>query len=389
MLKHIDDGRRYAESKKGKLISTKINEKKDYVEWECSAGHLWSQPLSSTLFNRSWCAICSGNTPRNLQVLIDIATLRGGKVLSTEYVNVDATYDFECSLGHRFSNQFKQVEKRGQWCPTCNKGSKSEEICRTTFEQLFGFKFPKCRPEWLRNSRGYRMEIDGYCKELKIGFEYQGRQHFDLSLYGSDIKKRKADDKLKAKLCREHGITLFVIDYKMEYEDFPKHIEKQAKVFQVQLPTNYHEIKVDIFKAYIRNDRIIELQKLLKPKKILVLSPKFLGVNKKVELKCLVCDHRWSALGNAFFNSRRVAGCDRCVRRNAGTRNKLSIKHLQEFAELHGGELLSKEYVESEYDYLWKCSLGHVFEKRFSNMKNRKQFCSKCEGRQVRKSKIK
>jgi hypothetical protein len=389
MLKHIEEGRAYAATKNGRLISSKINGKKDFVDWECVAGHLWSQPLSSTLSNRSWCSLCSGNAPRNLQVLIDIAKSRGGKVLSTEYVNVDATYDFECSLGHRFSNQFKQVEKRGQWCPTCNKGSKSEEICRTTFEQLFGFKFPKCKPEWLLNSRGYRMEIDGFCKELKIGFEYQGRQHFDFPLYGTDIKKRKADDKLKAKLCGENGISLFIIDYRMEYEDFPKYIEKQAKQFQIQLPTNYDEIKVDIFKAYIRNDRIIELQKLLKPKKILVLSPKFLGVHKKVELKCLVCDHKWSALGNSFFNSRRVAGCDKCARRNAGERNKLNIKQLHEFAKAHGGELLSREYVESENDYLWKCSAGHIFEKRFSNMKQRNSFCAKCEGRQVRKHKFK
>jgi hypothetical protein len=388
MLKHIDDGRRYAESKKGRLISTKINEKKDYVEWECSAGHLWSQPMSSTLSNRSWCAICSGNTPRNLQVLIDIAKSRGGKVLSTEYKNVDTSYDFECSLGHKFSNGFKSVESRGQWCPTCNKGSKSEEICRTTFEQLFGFKFPKYRPEWLRNSRGFRMEIDGYCKELKIGFEYQGRQHFDYPLYGSDVKKRKADDKLKAQLCKSHGVHLFIIDYTMPYEDFPKQIQKQARKFGISLPENFSKIEVDIFKAYIRKDRISELRDLLSPKNIEVLSPKYLGSNNPVELKCLICDHKWLALGNSFFNSKRVSGCDKCVRAKAGLRNKLSLTHLQEFAEKRGGVLLSKEYVQSAHVYRWKCSVGHIFEKQFSNMKFRDEFCPDCEGGAKRKRRI-
>ncbi len=389
MLKHIEEARVYAATKNGRLLSSSINEKKDYVDWQCAAGHIWSQPLSSTLSNRSWCGLCSSNAPRNLQVLIDIATLRGGKVLSTEYVNVDSTYDFECSLGHRFSNQFKQVEKRGQWCPTCNKGSKSEEICRTTFEQLFGKTFPKYKPEWLRNSRGYRMEIDGYCKELQIGFEYQGRQHFDYPLYGSDVQKRKEDDKLKAQLCKSNGVYLFIIDYTMSYEDFPKQIQKQARKFGIRLPENFTKTEIDIFKAYIRKDRINELRNLLSPKNIQVLSPKYLGSHNYVELQCLICDHKWSALGNSFFNSRRVAGCDKCARAKAGLRNKLSLKHLQEFAHKNGGALLSNEYIESAHVYKWKCSVGHVFEKQFSNMKFRNEFCPECEGRKIRKKKHK
>jgi hypothetical protein len=389
MSKHIQEGQAYALSKKGKLLSTKINGKKDFVNWQCANGHSWSQPLSSTLSNLSWCAKCSGNTPRNLQVLIDIAKSRGGKVLSTKYVNVDATYDFECSLGHKFSNTFKHVEKRGQWCPTCNKGSKSEEICRTTFEQLFNQPFPRYRPKWLLNNRGNRMEIDGYCKDLKIGFEYQGRQHFDLVLFGNSPKQRKSDDKVKAKLCREHGINLFIITYKMEYRNFPKYIARQAKQFKIDLPNDFENIEVDISKAYIRNDRIKELQVLLKPKEIMVLSKKYLGSNQKVSLQCLVCNHKWSASGNAFFNSRRVAGCDKCNRRKAGERNKLNIQHLQQYAEKYGGKLVSRKYIESEYGYYWECKKGHTFVGIFSNMKYRKQFCPRCEGRQTRNIKKK
>ena len=159
----------YAKSRMGKVLATEISTKREYVEWECAKGHTWKQPVGALLANKSWCSICSGNAPRSLQVLIDIATARGGKVLSTEYKNVDATYDFECSRGHKFSNSFKHVEKRGQWCPTCNKGSKSEEICRTTFEQIFGYEFKKVRPKWLKNSRNRQMEIDGFCAELNIG----------------------------------------------------------------------------------------------------------------------------------------------------------------------------------------------------------------------------
>jgi hypothetical protein len=47
--------------------------------------------------------------------------------------------------------------------------------------------------------------------------------------------------------------------------------------------------------------------------------------------------------------------------------------------------LLSNEYIESAHVYKWKCSVGHIFEKQFSNMKFRNEFCPECEGRKKRK----
>jgi hypothetical protein len=274
--KILSEAIKYAQSRNGKVLAIEINTKKEFVDWECVKGHIWNQPVGALLTNKSWCAICSGNSPRNLQVLIDIATARGGKVLSTEYKNVDATYDFECSLGHKFSNTFKHVEKRGQWCPTCNKGSKSEEICRTTFEQIFGYEFKKARPKWLRNSRNRQMEIDGLCGELNFGFEYQGIQHFSKQIFKTSLEKRIADDEVKAKLCKENGIQLFILDYRMEYSEFPLEIKKQAKAFGIDLRQYDFSKPIDLERAYIRDDRLPRLVELLKPQQITVLSTKWI-----------------------------------------------------------------------------------------------------------------
>jgi hypothetical protein len=331
------------------------------------------------------------NKERGLKIqdVLDAVNKRGGKLLSSEYKNIDSTLEFECSRGHRFENTFSKIKHRNQWCPTCNKGSKSEEITRTTFEQLFGLTFPKYRPTWLKNDRGNRMEIDGYCKELNIGFEYQGIQHFTKDIYGKSLSLRIKDDKLKAKLCKDNGVKLFILDYTMDYSELKAQIKKQANKLKVKLPVNFDLIEVDIYRAYIRNDRIAELQGLLLAKNIKVLSKKYLGSNKKVNLECLTCGHKWEALGNAFFNSRKIAGCDKCSRKLLGDRTRGNLSNLRMFAKQFNGELVSYVYVQSKYPYVWKCHKGHIFEGIYSNMKFRNQFCPKCEGRIIKNPKNK
>ena len=381
----LQEAEDYALSRGGRVLATTIETKSEYVTWECSNGHLWSQPTGAVVANNSWCPTCNGNSPRNLEDLRKVAEQRGGKLLSTIYKNVDSSYDFECSLGHKFTNTFKHVESGGQWCPRCNKGSKSEEICRSTFEQLFGFEFPKKRPKWLRNSRNRQMEIDGYCEELGIGFEYQGIQHFSKQFFSASLEQRILDDELKARLCSEHGICLFIIDYTMEYAQFPQEIERQAMTFKLNVSGIDFSKPIDISKAYIRDDRLPILRQKMKEKSITVLSTKWIGVKDKYSFRCEVCGHEWEAAGSDFFNSRRISGCQKCAIAKLAGSNRLTLEEIHEFANIHGGICLSTEYGDIKQKYKFKCDQGHEFEDIFNNMKYRNTFCPTCEKRSKKK----
>ena len=377
------------EKNQGKLISAVPLRTKDYGTFECAKGHKWSAVLGSITGNGSWCPKCSGNFARSLDELRVVAESRGGKLISNEYKGVDATYQFTCILGHEFSNMFKKVEG-GQWCPTCNRGTKSEEITRTYFEEIFGSPFKKARPKWLRNSRGRQMELDGYSPELQIAFEYQGIQHFkEFGLYKTNLEQRIIDDELKFKLCQDHKIYLFYLTYKDSYEDFPNLIKKQAKDFNLEFPEEIFEKEVDLTKAYLREDRLEELRQLLAPKKIKVLSTVWLTSNAKYSFECEVCGHLWQALGNAFFNSRSVSGCIVCTRKTTAETNRGSLEDLKKFAATFGGEVLSNEYVRRRHYYKWRCAKGHEFERNYNNMAFRQQFCPECEGTVIRKPKVK
>ena len=384
--RYLNTLRAYANSRGGYITTTLITSAKDRVAFQCAQNHEWSSVAEAIINQRTWCPHCAGQTPRTLKQLSLIAESRGGRVLSSEYVNVDTKYDYECVLGHRFSNSFKKVEG-GQWCPTCNKGRISEEITRTTFEELFNAPFQKIRPLWLRNSRGRLMELDGANLELRLAFEYQGQQHFKKNLYIKDDEKlaqRIRDDKTKERLCADNGITLVILTHEMLYTNFPSEIQRQLISANYPVKDINFDKAIDLSKAYIRNDRLQELRDLLQPKNIEVLSTKWLGSDNPYDFKCLTCGHVWSALGNMFFNSRRVSGCLKCGHKRAGEAQKLNINVLRDFAAHFGGELVSTQYVRRRHTYKWRCVLGHEFEGNFNNMAHRKQFCSLCEGRTLR-----
>jgi hypothetical protein len=62
------------------------------------------------------------------------------------------------------------------------------------------------------------MELDGYCEELKIAFEYNGIHHYkphENNFRGGNAMFQRTieNDALKTKLCAERGVTLVVIPY--------------------------------------------------------------------------------------------------------------------------------------------------------------------------------
>lgn len=70
------------------------------------------------------------------------------------------------------------------------------------------------RPRWLEG-----LEIDIYVPDYKLGFEYQGIQHYvAVEHWGGEkqLIKQKENDRRKLDLCKEHGVNLIFVDYNEE-----------------------------------------------------------------------------------------------------------------------------------------------------------------------------
>ena len=63
----------------------------------CSEGHRW-EATAGNIKAGKWCRKCSGREPLSIEEMRQIGLARGGKCLSTEYVNNREYLDWESGL---------------------------------------------------------------------------------------------------------------------------------------------------------------------------------------------------------------------------------------------------------------------------------------------------
>jgi len=115
----------------------------------------------------------------------------------------------------------------------------NEERCSVIFEKIFDQKrdgerlqFKKVRPWWLVNHEtGYCLELEGYCKQLKLAFEYDGIQHYEYPnpFHRSErefLQQRKRDQ-MENRKCKICGVTLIRIRY--DERDLEGYIRKELR----------------------------------------------------------------------------------------------------------------------------------------------------------------
>lgn len=115
-------------------------------------------------------------------------------VISKEYNSNNHRMKWKCDIcSNEWDATFHHIHDSNSGCPNC-ASFKSERLCRKYFQTFLGYNFPKRRLECME-----KLELDGYCEELKLAFEYQGLQHFKNIPYfhknEDSLKKQQERDK--------------------------------------------------------------------------------------------------------------------------------------------------------------------------------------------------
>ena len=156
------------------------------------------------------------------------------------YVNSKTRVDIICKY-HGIFKQKPCDHLQGKGCISCNK-KKNENCMFEYITQYFkDYKFEKIRPVWLKNTTGWNLELDCYCEQLKLAFEYNGMQHYHYTkfFHNNDINKfyyQQEKDKLKKKLCEENSVYLIIIPYQYNIYNIKKmygYIDEKIKEWEI------------------------------------------------------------------------------------------------------------------------------------------------------------
>jgi hypothetical protein len=364
----IKDMQIFASSKDGKCLSKKYINAHIKLNWQCSCKFIWKARWNS-IQRGSWCPKCAkeqaGSTQRlKIEDIHKLANSRNGICLSKDYKNSHQNLLWQCKEGHQWKASVSSI-KNGTWCNQCSV-SVNEQICRAVLQNAFGLKFIKAKPKWLLNSRGNKMELDGYNKILNLAFEYQGIQHFKKQAFFNSrerysLEQRLRDDKRKKNLCKLNGLNLIIIPYKINKKDISKYIYKKCKIFGYKKSSksfkwNFNEI----YHRHSEQLKLVQLAAISNGGEC--LSKNYIDSKFKLKFRCQK-NHEWSAIPKSIING---IWCPTCGRKKANESLKhdpiKTIKLMKKLAKNKNGKCLSPKYLGIEKKLLWECKEGHKWE---------------------------
>ncbi len=371
----IQEMHRLAESRGAKCLSEVYAGNKAPLLWECREGHRW-KANANHVKRGGWCPVCAGHSRPSMDDIQRLAQERGGKCLSDNYVNNRTRLRWECIEGHQWKAVWGNIQQ-GQWCPECSTGL-GERICREYFSQLLEASFPKARPEWLVNGAGNQMELDGYCATLGIAFEYQGEQHYSTKTHfiqtESALSRRQEDDALKAQLCAQRGITLFLIPQiptRLPLDQVGAFIKEQLIIKGVHLPQDIDTRDFDISGAYRTSgsrEELNHLRTIAAEHGGKCLSTRYAGSYTKLLWQCSE-GHKWKAAPGGTKQGQWCPYCSGNVRK--------TLEEMKAIAAARGGKCLSEQYTNIMTSLLWECSQGHQWRAKPNDVVHG-SWCPKC-----------
>jgi hypothetical protein len=133
----------------------------------------------------------------------------------SEDINYKNTHDYieiECEIHGKFKQKaYKHIS--GQGCPKCNQSKGEKEIEKILIQNNIEFENQKRFKNCINKKT---LPFDFYLPKYNICIEFDGIQHFEtLDIFGGEIefKKRKINDIIKNKFCKDNNIKLIRIKY--------------------------------------------------------------------------------------------------------------------------------------------------------------------------------
>lgn len=118
----IKEVRKFITVKGGVLLSENYVNQSEKIKIQCEKGHIWKARFNA-LKKGHWCPFCAGQGKLTLEDMKLIAKEKNGKCLSKNYINANKKLIWECEEGHTWEATGGAI-KNGSWCLKCSGFSK-------------------------------------------------------------------------------------------------------------------------------------------------------------------------------------------------------------------------------------------------------------------------
>lgn len=376
LKKTLDDVIALAQSKGGKCLSTEYINSLSPLNFVCSNGHHFTSSYSNIRLR--WCPICSGKQKKTIEFAKELAEQRNGKCLSEEYIGNKDKLKWQCSLGHTWYASLNSVSSKRTWCPTCSDFTLlNESKCRYILEKIFGEPFTKTRTVFDSN-----LELDGYCKKYSVAFEFNGIQHYEYTpIFHKTIDhffNQQKRDETKKLLCEQAGIFLITIPFTETSISDNHLINYILELLSKKIDINSLNTDIDLSEFYLENTPLSDFKNIAIKRGGECLSTEYNGPKSKLKFKCSE-GHIWYASPSDIKNSN--SWCPYCGQLSSAKKRAFGIEYVKEFISKYNGDCLSDKYLNSHSKLSFKCSEGHIFSIDFHSIKNKGKWCPVCQNR--------
>ena len=367
---------------------------------ECPKGHKWETRISRIFqkerLNRAskGCPQCAEEIYIQQSYQAALSNLIEGHTILDSFIKKGLKvntrfYNIQCPYGHVYEKRNPEL-KNG--CPDCSKKTYvGQERTRIIFEGHFLLPFPTVRPEWFKNPvTNKKLELDGYCEELRLAFEYQGRQHSSNDTeFGGDYLHQQERDQYKVDLCREHGIRLIIINQPRSYEaeKFFQSVAKDCREQGLELTITLDDLNfngINDTNTLVKNYQ--DFKDFATSKGFQLVTTQFSTMEEPLEFKCQD-NHNFQMKGSVFktilnTDKYRDEPCPECHKKNNPEKvnETITIHSCQELAQSIGYKCLSQSYLNVNTPLEWQCGHGHTLTKTYRQMIRNQtgKYCTQC-----------
>lgn len=342
----LDDMRAVAAARGGECLSGEYQNLRVALAWQCQDGHRWAAKPDIVLAG-TWCPLCAGRSADPLRELTRLAQEKGGRCVSTRYVNPAGMLRWRCARGHSWSASAMSV-RAGAWCRRCELPTLDQlralarrrggECLAHTVEGMTSPLTWRCASNHTWRAPPARVIAGSWCRVCTN--EAQKRQ-----------PKPRITLELAQLLARERGGTCLsstcigagaVLDWRCDL----------GHTWTEKLRGIRRGLWCPECRANNDGKTIKHMQALAAERSGRCTSPKYLGCEVKLKWECEK-SHEWQATPQKIRQGR---WCPICANNHPH-----SLASMQALASQRGGTCLSSEYLRGSAKLQWRCAEGHCW----------------------------